>query len=468
MNKFFVDESSFRDRNGFVFYYKNEVYRQINKSYKNEFDRYSSSGLHQELVDKGYIIPHDEVEIDDYQCEKMYKIIKPVNIPYISYPYEWCFSQLKDAALLTLNIQIIALKYGFTLKDATAYNIQFYKGKVIFIDTLSFELYQKGPWNAYNQFCKHFLAPLILKKNKDHRLGRLSELFIDGIPLDLASKLLPKHSWLNFHVFSHIHMHARFQSNYASKHDIGKIKIDEINNKLNINKISSLVESLKDFIHSLSWSKNKSEWGDYYNETNYDVDAMSNKIDIVEGYLLRTDIEIESIADLGANNGHFIRLANKYSNNIISFDIDELAVEKNYMIGRDSGKEKMLPLVLDLVNPSPSIGWANCERNSFKSRKKFDVVLALALIHHLAISNNVPLSKIISLFHEITNKFLIIEFVPKDDSQVDKLLKTRKDIFTDYSESCFEYEARKLFNIVDKVSVRNSKRVIYYLSPIND
>ena len=180
-------KSSFRDPSGFLFYRDGELYRQINASYKEDYDRFVRSGLYEKLVSGKLLVTHEEINISAEKPETVYKIIKPEKIPFISYPFEWSFSQLKEAALLTLEIEKIALNYGMTLKDANAYNIQFLRGRPIFIDTLSFEKYEEGkPWIAYHQFCKHFLSPISLMKYTDIRLGQLNRIFIDGIPLDLT------------------------------------------------------------------------------------------------------------------------------------------------------------------------------------------------------------------------------------------------------------------------------------------
>src|SRR3989304_1425564 len=187
-----VEKSSFRDNSGFIFYDQGEIFRAVSYSYKNNYDHLIKSGLYNYLVEEKLLIPHSDVKVSsDNSDAAIYKVIRPVKIDFISYPYEWCFSQIKDAALTTIKIQRAALKYEMTLKDSSAYNIQFYRGKPILIDTLSFEIYNEGePWQAYNQFCKNFLAPLALAVYCDVRLNLLLKNFIDGIPLNLAKKIL--------------------------------------------------------------------------------------------------------------------------------------------------------------------------------------------------------------------------------------------------------------------------------------
>ena len=192
MNKNLTLDSSFRDPSGFLFIREGVLYRQVNRAYAENYARLMESGLYAKLVKAGLLIPHTEANIDPPAPELAFKVICPERVPFISYPYEWSFGQLKDAALATLSIQKRALKAGMSLKDASAYNIQFYQAKPTLIDSLSFEIYQEGePWVAYRQFCQHFLAPLALMAYRDVRLSQLLRVYIDGIPLDLASSLLP-------------------------------------------------------------------------------------------------------------------------------------------------------------------------------------------------------------------------------------------------------------------------------------
>ena len=203
-------KSSFRDPSGFVFWSKENIFRQVNQPYRQDYDFLMSSGLYDTLVEKELLISHQEVDQFPRDQLSFYKIIKPERIAFISYPYEWCFSQLKDASLLTLHIQKTALEFGMSLKDCSAYNVQFRYGKPVFIDTLSFERYKEGdPWKAYRQFCQHFLAPLALMSHIDLRLNQLSRVFVDGIPLDLTSNLLPFKTRFSLALFVHIHLHAK-------------------------------------------------------------------------------------------------------------------------------------------------------------------------------------------------------------------------------------------------------------------
>ena len=450
--------SSFRDPSGFLFSRDGSIYRQVNIIYSEDYDQLMSSGLYEALKNSGLLIPHEEVGSAYSQSDNAYKILKPELIPFISYPYEWCLSQLKDAALLTLKVQKKALDFGMTLKDCSAYNIQFHNGKPIFIDTLSFEKCREGePWVAYKQFCQHFLAPLALMKYKDIRLNQLFRIYMDGIPLDLASSFLPFYTCLKFPLFLHVHVHAKIQKYFSDK----GIKRDKVRRTISLNSHRGLIDSLESFCKKLSWRPKGTTWIDYYQGDSYDLDAIKYKKQLVEGFLSKS--KPKTVWDIGSNTGMFSRIASDKGIYTVSFDIDPACVENNYLATVEKGETNILPLLCDLTNPSPNIGWENKERNSFIDRGPADTVLALAIVHHLAISNNLPLSKIADFFYKISSKSLIIEFVPKNDPKVQKLLASRDDIFPHYTEHCFESEFGRLFRILYAEKVMNSERTLYLM-----
>ena len=460
--------ASFRDPSGFLFSQNGVLYRQINRVYEKEYTRLRESGLYEKLVKAGLLIPHTEVDQAVAESQALpagerpqsgvcFKVVQPERVPFISYPYEWSFGQLKSAALATLSIQKRALKADMSLKDASAYNIQFPRGKATLIDTLSFELYREGEaWVAYRQFCQHFLAPLALMALRDVRLNQLLRVYIDGIPLDLASALLPGKSRLNVGLLAHIHVHASAQKRYAGAEVKSQLGTPRVSRQA----MQGLVESLESTINKLDWTPRGTEWGNYYEITNYSEAAFEHKKGLVKEWARR--LQPSLVWDLGANNGTFSRIASATGAYVVSFDVDPAAVEQNYQISKKDSEQNILPLLLDLTNPSPAIGWANRERESFVGRGPADLVLALALIHHLAISNNVPLSQLTDFFAQ-SGKWLIVEFVPKSDSQVQKLLVSRQDIFPDYTREGFETAFQVKFKIHETVELRESARVLYLM-----
>ena len=211
------ERSSFRDNRGFVFWADGQVYRQINPGAREAYDQMMTAGLYEQLTRDGLLIPHVEVDPASVGAEGAYKVIRPERVPFISYPYEWSFSQLKDAALATLALQKAAMVHGMVLRDASAYNIQWVDGRPVMIDTLSFDIYKRGEaWVAYRQFCQHFLAPLALMSRVDVGLLQLLRVYIDGVPLPMATKLLPMKSKLNLGIATHVSLHAKFQKTHES------------------------------------------------------------------------------------------------------------------------------------------------------------------------------------------------------------------------------------------------------------
>lgn len=447
--------SSFRDPSGFVFYEDNILYRQVNQCYKTQFEHFEKSGLYNKLLSDKQVIEHKRVVMET-GYPKLFCVIQPEKIPFISYPYEWSFSQLKDAALTTLKIQKSAVEYGMILKDASAYNIQFVNGIPKLIDTLSFDFYKEGdPWVAYGQFCRHFLAPLFLMAEVDVRLWQLMRIHIDGIPIDLASKLL---KWKGgFAAKQHIHWHARAIAKHSrdckTSDKIKAIKISKFSYK-------AMIDSLINTVERIILKNIKTEWMDYYSNNNYTEESIACKENVIAKFI--KEMHIDSIWDFGANDGRFTRIALKYGATFaVDFDIDSMAVEQNYLKVKEN-KDNVLPLILDLTNPSPGLGFANLERSPIDKRQKPECILALALIHHLAISNNLPFKKIAEWLSKLTDN-LIIEFVPKEDSQVRILLTTREDIFPEYNQAGFEEAFKEYFSIIKTESIVGSSRTLYLL-----
>jgi 2-polyprenyl-3-methyl-5-hydroxy-6-metoxy-1,4-benzoquinol methylase len=457
MTKNNIHSASFRDPSGFLFWSDGILYRQVNVSYQTHYDALMQSGLYAQLIKRGHLVRHEEVDQKPAYPEIAYKVIAPEKVSFISYPYEWSFSELRDAALLTLEVCNLALEKGLVLKDASAYNIQFVDGRPVLIDTLSFEKYQEGaPWVAYRQFCQHFLAPLALMACTDIRLSQLMRVYIDGIPLDLASKLLPGSTQWKLGITTHIHIHAKTQQKYAGK----AISHEETQRSISKTSMLGLLDSLKGTVNSLKWEPSGTEWADYYDITNYSGEAFEEKKAVIRKFI---DIAAPgSVWDLGANNGIFSRLASEKGIPTVAADIDPSAVELGYLQVKKEKTKNLLPLVLDLTNPSAGAGWNNEERQSFTQRGPVDLVMALALIHHLAISNNVPLVRVAESFSQM-GKWLIIEFVPKSDSQVQRLLSSRLDIFENYTQDGFEESFNKYYTIEQKVPVKDSQRTLYLM-----
>jgi ribosomal protein L11 methylase PrmA len=417
------EKSSFRDNSGYIFEENGTIYRFISTKYQAHYEKLMKSGLYQALVEKKMLISHEEMS-DNW--ESGYRIIQPQQLSFISYPAGWSFSMLKDAALLTLAIQRLAFQHGMILKDASAYNVQFIGSMPLFIDTLSFETYEAGKaWQAYGQFCRHFLAPLSLMSYIDISLGKLLVNHLDGIPIPLTSKLLPLKTKLNLGLYLHIHLHGKTQVVNQDK----KVKKIEITKK----SIENLIENLSSTVAGLKYLPQGTEWSEYYEKDVANTYLKDKKV-IIRGFLER--IQPKKVLDLGANDGTFSRLAAEYAKAVYSFDIDPACVEQNYLALKKENNQCITPLLADAANPEPAIGWDNTERPRLWDRAKPDTIMALALIHHLCISNNLPL-EYLAKFFAAHCQYLIIEWVPKSDEKVIRLLQNREDIFDNYTEDCF-------------------------------
>lgn len=448
--------ASFRDPSGFIFTRGGVIYRQVGPAARDAYERLLASGLYDRLVEAGDLVAHEEVDLSLSLDQRAFRVLRPERIPFISYPYEWCFSQLKDAALLTLRLQKAALACGMGLKDATPYNIAFWRGRPVWIDTSSFEVPAPGaPWVAYRQFCQMFLAPLALMSLVDVRLQDLLRSNLDGIPLDLATRLLPSTTRLRPGLLMHLHLHAAAQRRVSAP-----VPSDGSIGKLSPAALSGIVNSLERTVRKLVWSPPATTWGDYYGATNYSESAFAHKREIVESAI--DQLRPATVWDLGANDGTFSRVATARGLPTVAFDIDPVAVEKNYQRTKQDADTHMLPLRLDLTNPSGRCGWASEEREALEDRGPADLLLALALVHHLAIAHNVPLPRVADFLARL-GRALVIEFVPKSDSQVRRMLASRADIFDDYTQEAFVRAFERRFEILEAIPVRDAMRTVYLM-----
>jgi len=451
--------SSYRDPAGFVFNKDGVIYRQINKVAEEEYGLLKSSGLYDRLVAKKLLVSHIEVKnLKGMPVDKnRLVIIRPEPVPFISYPYEWSFPQLRDAALLTLRVQKLALEHGMILKDASAYNVQFIGKKPIFIDTLSFAKYEDGQaWEGYRQFVEYFIVPLALAHYSTEQALTMLQTYLEGIPLSLAVGLLPKKAKLKKGIFAHVYLHERSQRKHQGS---GNKAASAPTRKVSKFALNGLMSSLEASVRAMKPPKVATEWGEYYEFTNYNDKAFKDKAKLVESYLGLLKTKPKTVWDIGANNGEFSEIAAKHGAYVIALDIDAKAVAANYL-RHDKLDNMMLPLVQDVAVPSPGIGWELAERSSLLDRGPADVVFALAVVHHLAIGRNVPLPKIAEMMSKI-GKNIIIEFIPKSDSKVKHLLASRKDIFPNYNPESFETAMGSYFKLIKKTQISQSQRWIY-------
>jgi hypothetical protein len=450
---------SFRDPSGFVFRRDGVLYRQVGQIHRAQYDRLIDSGLYEALVEARLLLAHEEVARDLALSTDAYKVLRPTPIDFISYPYEWTFSQLRDAARVTLAAQRMALDHGMTLRDASAYNVQFQGPHPVLIDTTSFGMRAEGePWVAYRQFTQHFLAPLALMALRDLRLGRMSMVHLDGLPLDLASSLLPFRARLKPGLLVHLFLHARSQRRHQGDSDgaAGRSR-----RTFNQRAFQGLIDSLEKTVARLSLRPTDRHWVDYYGRaTHYSTEAMENKKALVTKLI--DEVAPQSVWDLGSNTGLFGRIAAQRGIETVCLEMDAACVEESYRRARANGEVHVLPLVVDFDNPSPGIGWANEERMTLRERGPADLGLALALIHHLAIANNVPFGRIADFLCGLC-RHLVVEFVPKEDEMVQHLLRTREDIFPDYTQDAFERAFKERFDVRAVEPIEGSDRILYLM-----
>jgi hypothetical protein len=418
---------------------------------------FNESGLAASLMADRLLIEHEVVDTAHAARPGAVAVIRPRELALISYPYEWSFSQLREGALLTLELQRRALAAGLRLKDSSAYNIQFDAGRPILIDTLSFEIGDaEQPWPAYRQFCEHFLAPLALIAYRDARCGLMLRDFIDGIPVDFASRLLPGRTRLKPGLLAHLHFHAAAQRRSQAAAPTARHRTPRPMSKTGQ---EAILDSLRRTVEGLRW-KPSGHWVQYGVQTSYSEAGAASKQANVKRMLDTTDAQV--VWDLGANVGTYSTVAAGRGRQVIAFDQDAGSVEHHWLTLSPEARASVLPLVMDLSNPSPALGWGLEERRSLVERGPADMILALALVHHLAIGNNVPLDRVASLFARLGRR-AIVEFVPKEDPMAQHLLAARRDVFPDYTPDGFRSAFASHFRIVEEAPVEDSRRTLFLL-----
>jgi hypothetical protein len=446
---------SYRDPSGYVFRRDGELYRAVSTEYAPDYDMLLASGLYDALVTENLLVAHREAS--PALEPGAHRVLRPEPIPFLSYPYEWCFGQLKAAALCTLAIQRKALACGMVLKDASAYNVQFCGVRPVFIDTLSFERHSEGvPWVAYRQFCEHFLVPLLLVSRVDATLARLLRIHLEGIPLELGARLLGPKIFRSVGSVAHVLLHSR------SVRQHGAAGARARRARVSTRSLLALTDNLEGCIRNCGWEPRGTVWADYETAHGYSAAGQTHKGSLVAEMLQR--MAPGTVWDLGANTGEYSRIAAATGARVIALDLDVCAVERHFRRLVREADERVLPLVMDLADPSPACGWNLRERNSLNERGPADTALALALVHHLAIGRNVPLDLIADALAGFARR-LIIEFVPKDDPQTRRLLAARRDVFPDYQQEAFERAFASRFRIVDRRSIADTGRVLYQMEP---
>ncbi len=364
--------------------------------------------------------------------EKIAALFEHPKIPFISYPYEWVFSQLKDAALAHLDLQLAAFEQGFVLNDATAFNMQFLHGRPVHIDHMSLSRYREGQvWAGYNQFCRQFLLPLLIEAWSGVSFQSIYRGSLDGISFDDALGILPRHRMFSSpSAMIHVYLHAKAIRNSARSQE------KPINpTKLSPKNYQALLQQLRDFISGLQSSRRRASLWDKYDGSNTYTESMrSEKVAVVKDWASR--FKPPMVIDICGNTGDYSNTALEGgASSVVLIDNDAASLEKAYRVYRNSDKP-VLPLLMNVLDPSPNMGWRQIERQGLASRAAADGVIALAAIHHLVIGGNLPMADVLRWIMEMAPTG-VIEFVPKQDPMVAGLLSAREDIFSDYTEDLF-------------------------------
>ena len=433
MDNLMRDPASYRDAAGYIITDTDNIYRVVTEHGLERYLQVRKTSVIDELIKKKWLLNESIVPIEqaNYLNADAKVILQHPKIPFISYPYEWTFSALKKATLQHLQIQIFALKQDVSLVDASAYNIQFIGADPIFIDHLSFAPYQTGEyWIAHQQFCDEFLNPLLLKAYCDIDFNNIYRGSNKGVTTNMLATLLPMTKKLNINILLNVILPAHYDKKAKQK------AIDIINKKpLSKNTYINMLMMLESWINKLTINKkHETHWQQYAVHNHYKDEAKQKKITFVTDFI--SAIKPKMLWDIGCNSGDFsIAALSAGATMVVGLDNDIGALEKAYCRAYQQ-KLNFLPLYADLTNPSPAQGWAGVERKSLIQRGPLDGLLALAVVHHLALANNIPLSQIINYLLQLAPKG-IIEFVPKQDPMIKQMLSIKGDIFPDYSYQNF-------------------------------
>lgn len=454
-----VDPGSFRDPGGRVLRLGEQVLRSIRQDAVAAFEQADRSGVLRRLVDRGRLVDYTDVTgqaaslgIDDADV-----LLSHPRVAFIFYPYEWSFSLLKAAALAHLDMHLELLADGFTLSDATAYNMQFEGIRPVHIDHLSVRPYQDGEiWAAHRQFCMQFLNPLLMWSVLDLQPNHWYRGSLEGIaPEDLA-RLIPLRKRLNWTILTHVIAQAAMQ-NRSVENTTGSSKYRDA--RLPRTSFESMLRSLRASIANLTVSSHRTVWGDYAGNTSYAVPEAEAKHALVKEMVAA--VRPALLYDLGCNTGDYSKSAlDAGARKVIGFDFDHGALELAYRRAQTENLD-LLPLWLDAANPSPAQGWAEAERQAFSARAKPDAVLALAFIHHIAIGRNVPLDMAADWIVSLAPAG-VIEFPHKEDAMVQLLLSQRRDIFPDYHNANFAQLLSRRARIVKSVDVLPTRTLYWF------
>ena len=424
----------------------------------------SESPIWGELQNERLVVATEPAELDglpDLLAGEAAGALRHERIPFVSYPYEWPFSMLKDAALLQLELNQRALRAGFALKDATPYNIQWRGTRPVFIDVGSFERLRPGePWIGYRQFCMQFLYPLMLQAYKDLPFHAALRGSLEGIAPHDARALLAGERFRKG-VLSNVLLHARLEERYAGEEG-REVKQDLKRAGFNEELLAANFAKLEKLVRRLEWKAGETAWTGYGEANTYDDAAAAAKAQFVREAAARKRSRLAW--DVGCNDGRYSRIAAESAELVVAFDADHATVDALYRALRDEGRDDVLPLVMSVTDPSPDLGWRGRERASLEHRGTPDLTLCLAVVHHVCITGNVPVREFLDWLRELDTA-LVIEFPDRSDPMVQRLLSGKRDGSNpDYESAQFERALEERFTVERKAAV-SATRALYQAHP---
>lgn len=458
------DPGSFKDPDGRVFEHRGLIYRTLSASAHNRMQTYIGNNTLSDFTAGGLLIESDlvnaaEAGLDAAEVGDV--VMRHERIPVQTYPSEWSFDMLRDAALVTLDLLLECLDRDLMLKDATAFNVAFHDGRMQFFDTLSIEDYAEGdPWDGYAQFCREFLFPLMLTSYRGVEFQPWLRGSLSGIPVRTFARLLSLREKLRGAVIKHVVLQAKLDRGFADTDTEmrSSFKSMKFSKPMIVGNVTGLAKTLK----SLRYEAGDSVWGDYAQSHSYSAADEATKRDFVEKAVAR--LKPATVVDLGGNIGDYSLLVAPHAERVCCVDIDPACINTLYRRIREGGPRNVVPIVGDLLNPSPALGWNLAERQDLFSRIRSDSFLALALVHHLAIGGNVPLSNIVDVLFRIAPSG-VVEWVDKSDAMVQRMLRNRTDVFGDYTWESFRRELERRFTIVETVDTHDGARRLCLLEP---
>ena len=459
------DPGSFRDPLSRVHIDGVDILRGLTPAGLAEYQAVAAHPFYAQLQDEGLLVGTELLEPGSHPLHAQYAgVLRHQRVELISYPYEWTFEMLRDAALVHLDITRRAVAAGFSTKDATAYNLAFTDGHPVFIDIGSFEKPPRDEsWPGYRQFCELFLNPLAICAKTGVAYHPWLRGSVGGIATTDAAALIPLHRRLRHGLAAHITLQARSQRAAGGEDDDADGAPARRVAGFSPTLVTAQLDNLEQAIRHLTWKAQRSVWSDYGDRSHYAGDDLPAKRTFVAEAIERTGAR--SVVDLGANDGYFSTAALEAgATHVVAADFDHLVVDRLYRHLKDIGEGRIHPLVLDLTNPSPGTGWRGRERQPFTERTRPDLTLCLAVVHHLAITNTVPLPEIVDFLAELRSP-LVVEFPHPDDPKVQLLLsRKRAGLFDHYDRTNFEAALAARYTIERTETLRT--RTLYHATPL--